>query len=94
MQDSLSLPKSVLSMLSVMSQDVSESIKVSILARLPQAVIAVRGAGGHFEIAVTAASFAGQSTLERQRTVLSAIAHLMKGDNAPVHAVDSLKTSV
>jgi hypothetical protein len=30
--------------------------------------------------------------LESQRLVYSAIAHLMKGDAPPVHAVDSLKT--
>jgi hypothetical protein len=32
--------------------------------------------------------------LESQRLVYSAIAHLMKGDLAPVHAVDKLKTRV
>ena len=30
--------------------------------------------------------------LESQRLVYSAITHLMKGDMAPVHAIDSLKT--
>ena len=37
-------------------------------------------------------AFAGMSTLERQRLVYGAIAHLMRGDRPPVHAVDSLKT--
>jgi hypothetical protein len=30
--------------------------------------------------------------LESQRLVYAAITHLMKGDMAPVHAVDSLRT--
>jgi acid stress-induced BolA-like protein IbaG/YrbA len=36
--------------------------------------------------------FAGKNMLESQRLVYSAITHLMAGDMAPVHAVDSLKT--
>ena len=49
------------------------------------------GAGGHYNIEVTSPAFAGKSMLESQRMVYGAIAHLMKGDAAPVHAVDSLK---
>jgi stress-induced morphogen len=41
---------------------------------------------------VTSSAFAGKSMLQSQRMVYSAIAHLMKGDLAPVHAVDSLRT--
>jgi stress-induced morphogen len=52
----------------------------------------VRGSGGHFEIRVVSASFAGKNTLAKQRLVFSAIAHLMKGDGAPVHAIDKLET--
>ena len=33
-----------------------------------------------------------REAIERQRLVYGAIADLMKGDKAPVHAVDSLKT--
>jgi stress-induced morphogen len=43
---------------------------------------------------VVSAAFAGLGMLESQRLVYSAIAHLMKGDLAPVHAVDKLKTRV
>ncbi len=50
------------------------------------------GSAGHFVLTVTASAFQGQSRLQQQRMVLSAIAHLMKGDGAPVHAVDSLTT--
>jgi stress-induced morphogen len=41
---------------------------------------------------VTSPVFAGKSMLESQRLVYGAIAHLMAGDQAPVHAIDSLKT--
>ena len=50
------------------------------------------GGGGHFNIEVTSPMFAGKSMLESQRMVYGAIADLMKGDRAPVHAIDSLKT--
>ena len=48
--------------------------------------------GGHFNIEVTSPVFTGKSMLESQRMVYGTIADLMKGDRAPVHAVDSLKT--
>ena len=52
------------------------------------------GGGGHFEIRVIADTFQGKKTLEKQRLVYQAIAHLMKGPEAPVHAVDKLETLV
>ncbi len=52
----------------------------------------VSGGGGHFTIEVTSPAFAGKSMLESQRMVYGAIAHLMKGELAPVHAVDRLIT--
>ena len=52
----------------------------------------MNGGGGHFNIVVTSPVFAGKNMLESQRLVYGAIADLMKGDKAPVHAVDSLKT--
>lgn len=48
------------------------------------------GGGGHFAIEVISPLFEGKSRLECQRMVLSAIKHLMAGDAAPVHAVDSI----
>ena len=35
-------------------------------------------------------SFEGQRTLAKHKLVLGAIAHLMQGDGAPVHAVDRI----
>ena len=47
---------------------------------------------GSFAWQVVSPVFEGKSMLESQRLVLGAIAHLMKGNGAPVHAIDSLKT--
>jgi stress-induced morphogen len=50
------------------------------------------GSAGHYSIVVTSEAFRGLNRVDSQRLVYSAIAFLMKGDAAPVHAVDSLKT--
>ncbi len=71
---------------------VTDAIRDAIAAAIADARVEVSGGGGHYVIAVTAGAFAGKSTLESHRLVYSAIAHLMKGDGAPVHAVDSLTT--
>ena len=55
--------------------------------------VAVAGAG-HFELRVKAAAFAGQSRVAQQRTVYAAISHLMKGETAPVHAIDKMEILV
>ena len=41
-------------------------------------------------VAVVSTAFEGKRILEQQRLVYSAIAHLMAGDTAPVHAVDRM----
>jgi acid stress-induced BolA-like protein IbaG/YrbA len=71
---------------------VTDAIRASIEAAIPDATVMVSGEGGHFSIDVTSRVFEGKNMLQSQRLVYSAIAHLMKGDAAPVHAVDSLKT--
>jgi acid stress-induced BolA-like protein IbaG/YrbA len=72
--------------------DVAEAVRAAIEEKIPGARAEVTGGGGHFNIVVTSEVFAGKSMLESQRLVYGAITHLMKGDAAPVHAVDSLKT--
>ena len=72
--------------------DVVGALREAIERAIPDSRAEVSGAGGHFTIDVTSPAFAGKSMLDSQRMVYSAIAHLMKGDLAPVHAVDSLKT--
>jgi stress-induced morphogen len=58
---------------------------------LPGALARVRATGaGHFEIEVECAAFAGKPRVRQHQMVYAAIAPLMKGDAAPVHAVDKL----
>ena len=71
---------------------VEDAIRSSVTAKLPDATVEVSGGGGHYTIAVVSTGFAGKSMLESQRLVLGAIKHLINGDRAPVHAVDSLTT--
>ncbi len=71
---------------------VVDALREAIEREVPGSRAEVNGGGGHFTIEVISAAFAGKSMLESQRMVYSAIAHLMKGDMAPVHAVDRLKT--
>jgi len=71
---------------------ISDEIRQAIEQALPDAQVQVAGQGGHFTIDVVSAAFEGKNMLQSQRLVYAAIAHLMKGDAAPVHAVDSLRT--
>jgi acid stress-induced BolA-like protein IbaG/YrbA len=72
--------------------DVNSAIRGAIQAKLPGAQVEVSGGGGHYSLSVTSAEFAGKTMLASQRIVYAAIAHLMSGDRAPVHAVDTLTT--
>ena len=71
---------------------VIDAVREAIEREVPDSRAEVNGGGGHYTIEVTSPVFAGKNTLQSQRLVYSAIAHLMKGNMAPVHAVDSLKT--
>ncbi|MBZ5708718.1 BolA/IbaG family iron-sulfur metabolism protein [Nannocystis pusilla] len=73
---------------------VTDAIRDAILAKIPGADVQVSGGGGHYTIVVVSGEFAGKSMVAQQRLVYGAIAHLMSGDMAPVHAVDSLRTLV
>ena len=77
-------------------QDVSagicDAIRKAIEEKIAGALVEASGSGGHYEIRVVSTAFADKSTLEKQRMVYGAITPLMSGDNAPVHAVDRLKT--
>lgn len=74
--------------------DVVQALREAIESKIPNSKADVSGGGGHFTIEVVSSAFAGLGMLDSQRLVYSAIAHLMKGDLAPVHAVDKLKTRV
>ena len=48
------------------------------------------GSPRHFTIRVVSPAFAGLSRVKKQQLIYTAIADLMQGDDAPVHAVDRL----
>jgi acid stress-induced BolA-like protein IbaG/YrbA len=73
---------------------ITDAIREAIVAAIADADVLVSGGGGHYSIEVTSAAFAGKNRVESQRLVYSAIARLMRGDMAPVHAVDTLRTHV
>jgi acid stress-induced BolA-like protein IbaG/YrbA len=73
---------------------VTDAIRNAVVKAMGDAKVDVSGGGGHYSIEVTSGAFAGKSMLESQRLVYAAIAHLMKGEMAPVHAVDTLRTRV
>ena len=73
---------------------VVDALREAIERQIPDSRADVNGGGGHFNIEVTSPVFAGKNMLESQRMVYGAITDLMKGDRAPVHAVDSLKTRI
>ena len=74
--------------------DPKDAIKSAILEKIPDAAVVVDAGsgGGHFTIQVVSPVFSGKNMVESQRLVYGAIAHLMKGDAAPVHAIDKLTT--
>lgn len=71
---------------------VVDALREAIQKQIPDSKVEVQGGGGHFTLDVTSQVFAGKSMLESHRLVYGAIAHLMNGNLAPVHAIDSLKT--
>lgn len=76
-------------------EDVVRDLESAIAAALPGATVEVTAQSpGHFAIRVVSEAFANQSRVRQQQLVYGAIAHLMKGDAAPVHAVDRLQTEV
>lgn len=74
--------------------ETSERIREAIEAAIPGADVTATGMGGHFEIRVVSEVFEGKNTLAKHRLVLRAISDLMKGEDAPVHAVDKIEALV
>ncbi len=78
--------------LGTLDDNINDRIKAAILDAIPDAAVSVEGGRGHFTIEVVSDVFDGKNAVQSQRLVYGAIKHLMAGDGAPVHAVDSLKT--
>jgi len=69
---------------------VLRAIEDKIRGAITDAKVRAQGGGGHYVVEVISPIFAGKNTLQRHRLVLGAIAPLMSGDAAPVHAVDTI----
>lgn len=74
--------------------DLPGHVRELIESAIPGSRAEVAGGGGHYSISVTAAAFKGKSMLEQQRMVYTVITELMKGADAPIHAVDKMVTKV
>ena len=68
-----------------------KQVEKEIEAAIPDSKAKVIGGMGHFSIEVKSPYFQGKNTLEKHRMVLSAIDHHLKGREAPIHAIDSIK---
>ena len=76
-------------------EEIVTQLERAIADALPGAEITVSARGpGHFEIAVAASAFEGKGRVQQHQLVYGAIAPLMSGQNAPVHAIDKLECRV
>jgi stress-induced morphogen len=72
---------------------INQTIQDIIIEKITDAQVTVNNAGqGHFSLVVTTPEFIEKNMLARHKLVMSAIAPLMSGPNAPVHAIDNLIT--
>lgn len=73
-------------------QEVAERIRGCIQEAMPDAQVEVTPASaGHYEIRVVSPAFEGRSRVQQQQAVYSAMGHLMRGKNPPVHAIDRME---
>jgi acid stress-induced BolA-like protein IbaG/YrbA len=73
--------------------DLSGELRSAISAVLPEAEVEVRLASpGPYEIDVCAEAFQGKTLVQQQQVVYGAIMRFMAGDDAPVHAIDRMRT--
>lgn len=77
-------------MTNALEAPVIAAIENAVRAAISDAKVRADGGGGHYVVEVISPIFAGKNTLQRHRLVLGAIAPLMSGDAAPVHAVDTI----
>lgn len=76
-------------------RDMQQELERAVSEAFPDGVVEVdANSPGHYSIRVVSASFEGQTRVKQQQRVYAAIAHLMNGDGAPVHAIDRLSTEL
>ena len=77
------------------ADEVCDVMRAAIEEAIPGATAEITPTGpGHFAVRVVSPAFQGKSRVQQQQMVYGAIADLMHGDNAPVHAIDRLQTAV
>jgi stress-induced morphogen len=67
-----------------------DDIKARIRTALPDAevdVVDTTGGGDHFSATVVSAAFLDKGLVDRHRLVYSALGEVMRGSNAPIHAL-------
>ena len=73
--------------------ELAVQLRTAIERAMPGATAKVEARGaGHFEVEVVSDAFAGLTRVKQQQLVYAAIAPLMAGDSAPVHAIDRMVT--
>jgi stress-induced morphogen len=89
------MPLQILGSPSSDGRDMQQELERAVREVFPDGTVDVEAnSPGHYSIRVVSASFDGQTRVKQQQRVYAAIAHLMKGDAAPVHAIDRLRTEV
>ena len=71
---------------------IAADMQTRIEAAIDGADVTVSPAGpGHYEVRVVSSAFEGLNRVKQQQLVYGAIAELMSGQNAPVHAIDKME---
>ena len=74
--------------------NLNETVARDIEAAIPDSKVEVTNQGSHFHVIVVSPAFEGKKLLAKQRMVYDVLGPYMSGPNAPIHAVDTLKTLV
>ena len=74
-------------------EETIEKMRTAIAEALPDGSTIEISSGGprHFEVKVVSSAFEGLNRVKQQQLVYGAIAELMSGHDAPVHAIDRLE---
>jgi acid stress-induced BolA-like protein IbaG/YrbA len=77
------------------AEELLQQIRSSIKEAIPGAQVEVSSGGsGHYELRVVSEAFADKRRVAQQQLVYGAIAHLMAGNDAPIHAIDRMECVV
>lgn len=75
--------------------EIAGKLRTNIETAIDGAEVTVEPQGpGHFSIRVVSGAFEGLNRVKQQQLVYGAIADLMAGNDAPVHAIDKLECAL